>query len=212
MRSLLYILTLVSCSIINVSCESLLQKQSIQRSAAKDATNAQLSETRRHIQAAQVDIELLQEQLDALQKEITSLKQEVAEGRHYAYDIREKNQQQLLAYQEKQNHIFQEIKQIKERSNETIDALKSLRSDIVQTKEISFKQYQTAENKIYQLKNSIESVLDIMQKSQNTIYIVKPGDTLEKIAHKHKASVQEIKEINHLTTDLIRAGQELKMP
>ena len=45
-----------------------------------------------------------------------------------------------------------------------------------------------------------------------TLYKVKPGDSLEKIARTHKISVEKIKKLNGLDQDLIVVGQELKIP
>ena len=44
------------------------------------------------------------------------------------------------------------------------------------------------------------------------IYVVEAGDTLWRIAHEHRISVQELKDLNDLTDDLIRVGDELQVP
>lgn len=43
-------------------------------------------------------------------------------------------------------------------------------------------------------------------------YVVRPGDSLEKIAKLHETSIDEIKKINQLSHDLIIVGQELVVP
>ncbi|MBK6889095.1 MAG: LysM peptidoglycan-binding domain-containing protein [Sphingobacteriales bacterium] len=48
--------------------------------------------------------------------------------------------------------------------------------------------------------------------SNYTIYIVKPGDTLYKIATEHKTSVETIKSLNNLLTNTLSVGQQLKLP
>lgn len=45
-----------------------------------------------------------------------------------------------------------------------------------------------------------------------TKYTVKPGDQLGKIAYAHGISVRQLKEMNNLSTDLIRVNQTLKVP
>ncbi len=45
-----------------------------------------------------------------------------------------------------------------------------------------------------------------------SVYSVKSGDTLDKIARAHKTTVKELQRINNLTTTQIRVGQKLKMP
>ncbi len=43
-------------------------------------------------------------------------------------------------------------------------------------------------------------------------YVVKRGDTLGSIAIKHACTVRDLRELNRLPTDVIRAGQKLRMP
>lgn len=46
----------------------------------------------------------------------------------------------------------------------------------------------------------------------NNTYVIRPGDTLSEIAAEHNVSVSDIKAANHLTDDILRAGQVLKIP
>jgi LysM repeat protein len=43
-------------------------------------------------------------------------------------------------------------------------------------------------------------------------YIVRPGDSLEKIARIYETSSDELKKLNQLSNDLIIVGQELMVP
>jgi len=43
-------------------------------------------------------------------------------------------------------------------------------------------------------------------------YIIKRGDSLSTIAQRHETSVKALREANNLTTDLILAGEKLKLP
>jgi LysM repeat protein len=48
--------------------------------------------------------------------------------------------------------------------------------------------------------------------SDATIYVVKTGDNLVKIAKAHSTSVKEIETLNDMKTSAIKAGQKLKVP
>jgi peptidoglycan endopeptidase LytE len=48
--------------------------------------------------------------------------------------------------------------------------------------------------------------------ADSSLYAVKSGDTLSKIATDHKTTVKEIQRLNNLSTTQIRVGQKLKMP
>lgn len=51
----------------------------------------------------------------------------------------------------------------------------------------------------------------IKKANAERIYVVKPGDTLSGIACRHKTTVKQLKVWNNLRTDMIRAGQRLKI-
>ena len=63
-------------------------------------------------------------------------------------------------------------------------------------------------------------VLDLLYRPQKDcgnigneeMYIVKSGDTLYKIARENNISLNKIKELNNLTSDIILVGQMLKLP
>ncbi|HLV10310.1 MAG TPA: LysM peptidoglycan-binding domain-containing protein, partial [Halanaerobiales bacterium] len=58
-----------------------------------------------------------------------------------------------------------------------------------------------------------EETLAILEEMVKDItYIVQPGDTLSEIAVKHNITVKALKDFNQLKNDLIRIGQELKIP
>ena len=47
---------------------------------------------------------------------------------------------------------------------------------------------------------------------KETVYVVKKGDSLSKIAVMHRVKVSQIKELNGLSSDMVRIGQKLKIP
>ncbi len=55
------------------------------------------------------------------------------------------------------------------------------------------------------------TIPDVGNVSDENIYIVKPGDSLYKIANMYGMSVSELKSINNLTSNLLSIGQQLKV-
>ena len=81
------------------------------------------------------------------------------------------------------------------------------------------KKYNTTVNDIKQLNNLTSNLLSIGQKLKipelneiYTIYTVKKGDSLYQIAKKYNTTVNDIKQLNNLTNNLLSIGQELKIP
>ena len=74
---------------------------------------------------------------------------------------------------------------------------------------------------VMQLKNNWQELTDAVIKGllkyigkneiNNDIYIVKPGDTLWGIAKKHNITVENIKSINKLNTNMLSVGQKLNL-
>ena len=60
----------------------------------------------------------------------------------------------------------------------------------------------------------VQALLDYIEYSQNEEgnYIVKSGDSLWGIAKKYNTTVQEIKNLNNLSSNLLSIGQQLKVP
>lgn len=86
---------------------------------------------------------------------------------------------------------------IAKRYNTTVDELKNLnelKSDVLQI----------GQSLLIPIPNQENNIQDI--------YIVKSGDSLWSIAQKFNVSVNDLKEINNLTSNLLNIGQQLKIP
>lgn len=53
---------------------------------------------------------------------------------------------------------------------------------------------------------------EAVPKVKTTTYVVKPGDTLGKIAKTKGTTVADLKSLNHLKNDIVRIGQKLEVP
>ncbi len=60
--------------------------------------------------------------------------------------------------------------------------------------------------------SSLEGVTDFTEAVPSHIHLVRSGETLNKIAAKHKISVAELKKLNNLSSDVIYENQKLYLP
>jgi LysM repeat protein len=59
---------------------------------------------------------------------------------------------------------------------------------------------------------TLKVVTPAVIRSTETVYVVKPGDTLSRIAKLHQTTVKTIKAVNGLNSDIIAVGAKLKLP
>ncbi len=83
------------------------------------------------------------------------------------------------------------------------------------------KKYNTTVNNLKQLNNLSSDIINIgttlklsptNENISDNNYTIKPGDTLYKIATKNNTTVNKLKELNNLTTNILTIGQTLVLP
>lgn len=109
--------------------------------------------------------------------------------------------------------LLVDISQIKNRVNESASSLSQYKQQLTTLEKAVEVQNQNIES----LHSSMKTLMQVLQGGENTetaaeLYVVKSGDSLEKIAHAHSTTVKALKELNSLATDRIKIGQKLKLP
>lgn len=116
-------------------------------------------------------------------------------------------------YQEienKQKSTSLDVENLVHHANETSAALSQYREKIQEVETVIGNQDRKFQE-LAKLRSLIETI-STNQFSDTTVYRVKAGDSLEKIAKKYETHVETIKKLNHLKEDLIVIGQELQIP
>ena len=144
-----------------------------------------------------------------MEENISSMKRVMKECESNASDPKQKLQKTIQGLQSDFTTLKQHTNQLSTKVNELNTCLLNLK------KEVSF---QSASLK------SIEDAVQLLTKaldpqkesnspsiSKNGKYKVQSGDTLEKISKKTGVSIKELKEINNLSSSVVRIGQELQL-
>ncbi len=105
-------------------------------------------------------------------------------------------------------HLERRVESLEDRQNKI--ALHGVKIEEIEN---SLKEQKKLLLEISQLKSSLNSLANSLYPEDSlTLYKVKAGDSLEKIARLYKISVTSLKEANNLSHNKIIIGQELKIP
>jgi LysM repeat protein len=143
---------------------------------------------------------------------IASLRTQVAElksGRLDSFVQELQNlEKKLQQVTKKQDKIVADIRQLSTHANDTTTALSQYKDKIAQFEKLI--QGQTVQ--LQEISKIKEGINKLAESEQKKTYTVKAGDSLEKIARDHHTTVEELKRVNKITTDLIVIDQLLNLP
>lgn len=141
---------------------------------------------------------------------IATLRQQVAELKSGKLDsfVQELQnlEKKLHQVSKKQDKIVADIRQLSTHANDTTTALAQYKDKLSQF-ETAIQGQNVQLHEIQKIKEGISKLAE----GEKT-YVVQPGDTLEKIAKKNDTTVEQLKAVNKMTTDLIVIDQLLNLP
>ena len=205
---LLLPLLLYGCSSINSSSRD--EKQQLELSLHKVRTDVEdikhdlnTYEIEHHVlEGKQIDQEQL---IISLKNQVSDLKQ----GKLETFTNELQNlDRKITQFSKNQEKILSDIRQLSTHANETTTALAQYKEKIA-----LFEKSMIAHNQqIQEVIKLREGLAKLTTSDPSRNYIVKAGDSLEKIARHYQVSVDQIKKLNNLTSDLIVVGQEISIP
>lgn len=158
------------------------------------------------VRCFKTDMEILGEKINHAEnhKEIQRLSQK----QKNIEDLLESLSGRLKGLQSQQAQLASNFEKLSSFSEDTTLSLHQFKQKISNLKK-SQKELNLALNQVMQLKYSIKELASL---SNDKVYKVLPGDSLEKIARTYDTTVDKLKAENNLTNDLIVVGQELILP
>ncbi|HEY2810199.1 MAG TPA: LysM peptidoglycan-binding domain-containing protein [Rhabdochlamydiaceae bacterium] len=176
-----------------------LEARALHSDALLDELRLELSDIKHELHSARIEINLLEEKI---------AKQERSKNAH-AQDKAQlhSGEQKIAALEKLLDKIVSDVR--------TLSAQNAKIATKIQDLEIALAAQDKKYDDVAKLKGTLSSIskaIGQQPSSGNTrIYIVKAGDSLEKIARAHHTTVDALKQLNHLTHDKIIIGQELKL-
>lgn len=200
-----------------------------QNRAYSQATSNSTNALSHRIYTCEVEIDMLKKNVEIQEEAREALDRDI---KKILKATKESTKESLQDSQKKTNEIEKQIerlcidiKEIKNHSNELSKSLNELSKSLVilHEKESSHsKAIESLEKAMRSLTLALKgkktvsdspAFADIPTKTPKQVinYIVKSGDSLEKIARAHKMTLQSLKEMNALSSTKIKQGQELKV-
>jgi len=169
-----------------------------------DDLRMEVADLKHHLNGYHVEQSIAEEKLKNQQVALTSLKKQL-ENQAHVYEQITALENEILKLKTSQEKTLADLKKLGEHSNALTAALSTYRE---KTQECLDKLQRLGE-----LNKTLDSISKAMHSSASkaSVYRVRPGDSLGKIAETHHTTVEALKSNNQLTTDTIFVGQELKI-
>lgn len=200
-----------SCSPIKSSPQD--QKHQLELTLHEVQTN--LDDLRHYVQTFQAELQIIDARLKKQDDVIAQIKQKDIEQQKLKIASIDKSIKAIETSIEKGNQTQkqqqEDIRELSSHANQTTTALSQYKNRINEIEKDIVAYSKTFDD----IKKSVHSAVSSIKSNKDycgTLYKVKSGDSLERIAKNYKVSIEEIKKENSLDNDLIVIGQELKIP
>ncbi len=172
----------------------------------------EVEDIKHELNTYEIEHHVIEGKLIDQEQTIASLKTQVAELKSGKLDsfVQELQnlEKKLQQVSKKQDKIVTDIRQLSSHANDTTTALSQYKDKIAQFE----KAIQAQNLQLQEISKIREGINKLAQAETEKTYIVKGGDSLEKIARDNHTTVDELKRINKMTTDLIVIDQLINLP
>jgi LysM repeat protein len=148
-----------------------------------------------------------EEQLHALKEQLVDEQNnKLQELQHAILTFNKK----ITLLEKKQEELNGDIKHLVTHANDTTTALSQYKEKIYE-----IEKHVLSQNKKFEEVAKVKKTLEAFssdQKNEIITYVIREGDSLQKISKQFSISIEELKKINHLKDDLIFSGQTLHIP
>ncbi|MDJ0651504.1 MAG: LysM peptidoglycan-binding domain-containing protein [Simkaniaceae bacterium] len=205
--SFLPIIFLTGCGLLSSS-----NGEKYQTELSLHKVRTEVEDIKHELNTYEIEHHVIEGKLIDQEQTISFLRQQVAELKSGKLDAcvqelqnLEKKLQQVLKKQEK---IVTDIRQLSSHANDTTTALSQYKDKIAQFE----KAIQGQNVQLQEISKIKEGISKLAELEHPRAHKVKVGDSLEKIARDNHTTVEELKRLNQMATDLIVIDQPIKLP
>ncbi len=172
----------------------------------------EVEDIKHELNTYEIEHHIIEGKLIDQEQTIASLKHQVAELKSGKLDsfVQELQnlEKKLQQVSKKQDKIVTDIRQLSSHANDTTTALSQYKDKIAQFE----KAIQGQNIQLQEISKIKEGISKFAQEDSKKNHKVKGGDSLEKIARDNQTTVEELKRLNKMTTDLIVIDQLINLP
>ncbi len=170
----------------------------------------EVEDLKHDLNTSDIELHILEGKLIDQEETIAFLKDQLIDQQNIKYEEMKQAlsifNKKLLSFEKKHEEILSDLKQLAQHANETTSALSQYKDKISEVEKNVYTQNKKFDE-ISKVKKNLESM-----NIETTSYVIKEGDSLQKISKHFNISVEEIKKANHLKDDLIFSGQSITIP
>ncbi|MDN3505506.1 MAG: LysM peptidoglycan-binding domain-containing protein [Rhabdochlamydiaceae bacterium] len=203
---------LPSCAAINSAGKG--DKQQVEMSMHRLRTD--IEELKHDLNTQQMQLGIYEGKLVRVDDIIDTIKVESTEKQKSTLDELEYHlasiEKKLEKYETGQKEILADLSKLEAHANQTSKAMSQYKDKIKEFEQtLSF--HNEVISEISKLKKHINHAAALSNENRKfQTYIVKSGDSLQRIARNYNTSIDQLKRLNELRDDLIIVGQELSVP
>lgn len=171
------------CALSLGGCTSTLANLRGHQNSHVEEMRTEIADLKHSLHGTEVEVKLLEERLESQESHHSS----------WMNDDVAALQKKILYLEKSLEKLSTDIRSLMAYANQTTTSLSQYRDQIIEL-----------DQKLQEAPK--------LRPSTSQKYIVKAGDSLVKIAHKHQVTLDTLKRANHLTSDKIITGQQLLIP
>ena len=196
-----------SCSMVGSSPKE--EKHQLELTLHRIRTD--LEEIKHDMTSYQMQLQILEGKITAGDDLITAVKERLQDNQKSAWNQLEYQisllEKKTKALESQSETLTSQLGFLNHYASDTTKALAQYKEKLKDLEKTLASNIETIE----QIKNKKNSPSPKGDRPHKT-YVVRPGDSLEKIARNHETTIDDLKKLNQLNHDLIIVGQELIVP
>ncbi|MGM0440044.1 MAG: LysM peptidoglycan-binding domain-containing protein [Chlamydiota bacterium] len=210
-------LTITLLASLLASCSSVeyAERQQLDTTSSRvQKLQASVDDQNYRLNSHNVEMEILEGKVTKLQNNLANINtnlDKITNEQKSLQDHYQRLDQQLATLNKGLDKFPADIRRLQDHANLTANSLEQYKGKI-NTIEKNINTQNQRITKLFDSINLLTSLVENKPIATGKTHKVRSGDSLDKIAKRYNTSIEALKKINRLKSDLIVVGQELKIP